>query len=234
MGRLVRRVALDFDHPPNTAWPGFVPPTPRPCPEAGAPRNGGLGCELGMTMAGRWLERITSLIMEIGESARRGQVHPYLANCPVGPDRRSSPAGADGLELTQALAGRPLDRGFGFSGGDTWAAKRKIVAAAGLPREWGTCPVCKGHNCHPDDREMVDGFVRTFPPAGDGWQLWEDTTEGSPITPVFATPEELSVYAAEHCSVFADEKAPADWWLASFKAGTTDSDTMMMFVVDPE
>jgi hypothetical protein len=29
------------------------------------------------------------------------------------------------------------------------------------------------------------------PPIGDGWQLWETVSEGSPITPVFATAEEL-------------------------------------------
>ncbi len=30
------------------------------------------------------------------------------------------------------------------------------------------------------------------PPKGDGYQLWETVTEGSPISPVFATPENLA------------------------------------------
>ena len=33
--------------------------------------------------------------------------------------------------------------------------------------------------------------VRVPPPEGDGWQLWEVVTEGSPISPVFATHGEL-------------------------------------------
>ena len=30
------------------------------------------------------------------------------------------------------------------------------------------------------------------PPEGDGYQLWENITEGSPVSSVFATPEELA------------------------------------------
>ena len=35
------------------------------------------------------------------------------------------------------------------------------------------------------------------PPVGDGYQLWENTTEGSPLTPVFETIEELAKYCAD-------------------------------------
>lgn len=30
------------------------------------------------------------------------------------------------------------------------------------------------------------------PPSGEGWQLWETVTEGSPVSPVFGTAEELA------------------------------------------
>ena len=32
------------------------------------------------------------------------------------------------------------------------------------------------------------------PPKGEGWQLWETISEGSPISPVFSTPEALARY----------------------------------------
>ena len=35
------------------------------------------------------------------------------------------------------------------------------------------------------------------PPVGGGYQLWEDTSEGSPLTPVFETIEELAAYCAD-------------------------------------
>jgi hypothetical protein len=37
---------------------------------------------------------------------------------------------------------------------------------------------------------------KTEPPPGDGYQLWETVTEGSPISPVFATPDELAEWMA--------------------------------------
>ena len=33
---------------------------------------------------------------------------------------------------------------------------------------------------------------KIHPPKGTGYQLWETVSEGSPISPVFATPEELA------------------------------------------
>lgn len=35
-------------------------------------------------------------------------------------------------------------------------------------------------------------YPKFDPPKGDGYQLWETISEGSPITPVFATPEKLA------------------------------------------
>ena len=50
------------------------------------------------------------------------------------------------------------------------------------------------------------------PPIGDGYQLWETTSGGSPISPVFQTLEELCDWAAENASTFADCKATAVEW----------------------
>lgn len=50
------------------------------------------------------------------------------------------------------------------------------------------------------------------PPEGDGYQLWETTSEGSPITPVFKTLDELCEYAEEHCTTFGSFKATKEEW----------------------
>ncbi len=56
-------------------------------------------------------------------------------------------------------------------------------------------------------RKKAEDWVREEPPKGDGWQMWETTSEGSPISPVFATPEELA------------------GWLANTKASSMGSNT---------
>jgi hypothetical protein len=51
-------------------------------------------------------------------------------------------------------------------------------------------------------------------PSGEGYQMWETTSEGSPISPVFKTPEELAAWlAANNASTFADRTATYEEWL---------------------
>ena len=57
------------------------------------------------------------------------------------------------------------------------------------------------------------------PPEGEGWQLWETTTEGSPASPVFKTPEELAEWCEGNATVFADIKATKEEWLEAIQGG---------------
>lgn len=44
-----------------------------------------------------------------------------------------------------------------------------------------------------DEDEIESADKDAFdPPKGDGWQVWETVSEGSPVSPVFATSEELT------------------------------------------
>lgn len=61
------------------------------------------------------------------------------------------------------------------------------------------CQTCGGHGSlerYPGQRAEAEAWERTEPPTGDGWQLWESVSEGSPISPVFATAEELAQWLA--------------------------------------
>jgi hypothetical protein len=63
-------------------------------------------------------------------------------------------------------------------------------------------------------------FEALEPPQGDGWQMWETTTEGSPISPVFATPEELAKWLADsEASAMGSQGATYEQWLAMIKVG---------------
>jgi hypothetical protein len=50
------------------------------------------------------------------------------------------------------------------------------------------------------------------PPKGDGYQLWETTTEGSPISPVFETLDELCEWCEENATTFANFKTTKEQW----------------------
>lgn len=56
------------------------------------------------------------------------------------------------------------------------------------------CEICDGHGtieAYPGQREGGEKWEPTEPPAGEGWQVWETVSEGSPISPVFADREGL-------------------------------------------
>jgi hypothetical protein len=50
--------------------------------------------------------------------------------------------------------------------------------------------------------------------------MYEDTSEGTPISPAFATPEELARWLADSgASAFGNMTATYEQWLATCKAG---------------
>jgi hypothetical protein len=50
------------------------------------------------------------------------------------------------------------------------------------------------------------------PPKGEGYQLWETTTEGAPISPVFTSFDELCGWAENNATVFGDYTASKAAW----------------------
>lgn len=69
---------------------------------------------------------------------------------------------------------------------------------------FGICPICNGDGevwFNDRIKQLADDWLKNEsydPPTGDGWQLWESVSEGSPLTPVFSSQEELDIYIAVH------------------------------------
>src|SRR6185295_12659678 len=61
----------------------------------------------------------------------------------------------------------------------------------------GKCQHCDGDGYtwkSVGDKTAYDEWKEYEPPTGEGYQLWETVSEGSPITPVFSSPEALANY----------------------------------------
>ncbi len=67
--------------------------------------------------------------------------------------------------------------------------------------------------------KLAEKWKPVEPPKGDGFQLWETTSEGSPTSPVFATIEELCDWCAVNATTFADNKVSAEKWRSMLDAG---------------
>ena len=101
---------------------------------------------------------------------------------------------------------------------------------------WGKCHACKGKGeiPHPDPqmRKRHGQWRPHEPPHGKGYQLWETCSEGSPVSPVFASAEELADWCAENATIFGDEKTSRENWLKMF-VGEEDLDMGNLLVIQP-
>lgn len=104
--------------------------------------------------------------------------------------------------------------GFGHDSLNAHIAIEAKCERLGIPY---VCSVCEGHGSlerWPGQREEAEAWECIEPPTGDGWQMWENTSEGSPSSPVFATPEDLAEWCAVHTTAFGREKAGKAEWLS--------------------
>lgn len=85
-----------------------------------------------------------------------------------------------------------------------------------------TCPHCKGSGTiyiNEEIERLNDEWRPVDPPEGDGYQLWETTSEGSPVSPVFATLEELCEWCADNATTFATSRATKEEWMQMLDDG---------------
>lgn len=83
------------------------------------------------------------------------------------------------------------------------------------------CPRCKGEGSvwpSPAIKKQCERWKSTDPPKGDGFQLWETTSEGSPVSPVFRTLDDLCTWAADNATTFGSNRATAAEWRSMLDA----------------
>lgn len=247
MGREVRRVPLDFEHPLGEVWPGFLRPyrfAEDDCPD----------CENGYSPYAQHLfdlwygkvpfdpvaagfEPLTQATDVVQAFAERNvaAAPEYYGTGPFAVSREArrlaelfNSRGMHHLaqEDVDALvaANRLWDFTRKFVPGEGWKdLDPPVVPTAAQVNEWSiqtmghdainagvvirarceragteaTCTTCDGHGSterYPGQRAEAEAWEPTDPPAGDGWQLWETVSEGSPVSPVFPDAEALAAW----------------------------------------
>jgi hypothetical protein len=159
MGREIMHVPLDFDWPLKEVWSGYIMPDLRDCPD----------CRAGYSQAYELMYRHIGSLMWDLDALRQSPEYREITRFLCGRDARLSLLGHDSM--------------------DAWEAVRTLGRLSGLPEGWETCKTCNGSGIHPDDQEEYDNWELTPPPEGEGWQVWETVSEGSPISPVLDSKE---------------------------------------------
>lgn len=115
--------------------------------------------------------------------------------------------------------------GMGHDSINSGVVIRARCQREGVPE---TCAACGGDGYtekYEGQRAEAENWQGTDPPTGDGWQVWESTSHGSPITPVFATDEELATWLSrpDRDDRYAKDWVPYDAALTFVRAGWAPS-----------
>ena len=116
--------------------------------------------------------------------------------------------------------------GLGHDSINNWVVIKAECKRLGVS---DTCAHCGGEGeiwPSPEAKQAAEDWKPIQPPKGDGYQIWETVSEGSPISPVFSTPEDLARHMAT-TSWGADTGTSVEQWLA-FICGPGWAPSMVM------
>ncbi len=251
--RELRRVPLDFDAPLNEVWEGYRTPSefefpacpdcvdaPGYGPEAAAISNTFYPTQIAadwseaeLARAGKlaWADKIGQA--EVDNLVAEGRLPVWDPELEVegriehgyrGGWRWHEPRTAAEVNALNQPGHRGLDGHDAINHGILVRFRCQVL---GIPL---LCPTCGGDAIIATDEQKAaaDAWQWTEPPTGESFQLWETTSEGSPVSPVFASAEELADWCVMGATAFGGIRWNRQQWLGSFQAGTTDVDSMFV------
>lgn len=232
MGREIKRVALDFDYPINQMiWKGYHNPyRGLECKVCGGTGESPEIRRLSEDWYGherpgsRWVYKITQ--DEVQALLDSGRLMDFT-RVPINDEQREvvkkkiADGGNSWLPYdngyipTADEVNEWAQHGMGHDSINRWICVKARAKRLGITEM--ECSCCHGDGVlWPDEKyaKLSEEFERIEPPAGDGYQLWCTTSEGAPMSPVFATPEELAKWLADSgASSFGRDTATYDQWL---------------------
>lgn len=199
MGREVKRVPLDFDWPLKQPWRGYKNPHYIHVHGCAACENTGYNpatrqiADDWYDFAGtdrQWCADITQDEVDalVAQGRLRDLTHTWSKDMgwkPKDPPYQPTAADVNRWEKSRTLGHDAINR---------MICVKTRAERLGV---WGLCETCDGDGetwDSPEDKAAAEAWQKFGPPTGDGWQLWENVSEGSPISPVFATEAEFKAY----------------------------------------
>lgn len=237
MGRLMKRVPVDSQAPIGKTWKGYLNPHRGPC-ECSHCEGSGYNKETtqiadnfyyySFELRSRpWHDNITQDEVQALVDEDRLWRFTHVRKQDGELERREDGYIPTAKEINLSQHGD----GFGHD-----CINRHILIKARAKRlgVYGLCPACKGKGSKfPTHvpRRPYKAWRESEPPTGGGYQLWENTSEGSPISPVFASAQDLARWCTDNATVFADEKTSYENWLSMFMEDSLDVGSF--YVIQP-
>lgn len=203
MSAEVKRVPLDFDWKLNTVWKGYINPYSsikcKSCDGSGYnPETKQIDEDwYDFNQTGkRWCDNITQ--DEVDFLIEKDRLWDFTHNWNYEDGwTKIIPA-----PIVTAEQVNSWNKGKGL-GHDSINSMYCVEQRARRLGVFGFCPVCKGEGqiwTSEKVKKLNEDWhdnERYEPPLGDGWQVWETVSEGSPVTPVFDNKDDLVSYLIE-------------------------------------
>lgn len=236
MGREIKRVALDFDYPINKMiWKGYH--NPYRGLKCGACDGSGYSPEakeLSDTwysfddLDKAWYDKITQdevqalvdagRLMDFTRAPRTEQQKEEVREKIANGGNSWLPYDNGYIPTAEEVNRWARGKGFGHDCVNRWICIKTRAKRLGFEIE---CKHCQGEGeLWPEEKykQLSEDFEYIQPPAGPGYQLWTTTTEGTPISPVFETPEYLAAWlVANKISSFGYQEESFETWLKFIK-----------------
>lgn len=231
MGREVKRVALDFNYPINSMiWKGYHNPySGMKCAECDGTGDNPQMRELQNSWYGEnyrdgWNHNITQDEVQALIDADRlwdftrvpvTDEHREIIRKKMADGGNSWLPFDNGVVPTAEQVNEWSKKGFGHDSINRWVCVKARAKRLGI--DSSPCKTCEGEGClwpSPEFAKLAEDWQRIEPPEGEGYQLWSTTTEGTPMSPVFAQPEALARWLADTgASTFGSATADYETWL---------------------
>ena len=98
-----------------------------------------------------------------------------------------------------------------MGGSYLWTLIKEKCKREGVEAE---CEHCKGEGHIWESKEYeekADKWEQVEPPNGEGYQIWETVSEGSPVSPVFEKPEDLANWMIKNDTSITKSSTFEDW-----------------------
>jgi hypothetical protein len=202
MGRTLKRVPLDFDWPINAKWYGYLNPfRPTSCP----------ACEA--TGVNPETKKLLDDWYDFYSETGRGWKHDLSDDeiQALYDKGRLSDISEDRVPTLEEVNDWD-SRGIGHDVINRWICVKTRAKRLGV---YGKCKWCHGNDgiFHSEEhKRLYESWLQTEPPEGPGFQVWETTTEGSPVSPVFTTLDALCEWCEKNATIFASHRGSKEQW----------------------
>jgi len=232
MGRQLKRVPLDFKWPQKQIWKGYLNPYSaqdcKSCEQTGLSKvakdmqDEWYGFDLPILARQQnraWQYNLTTEdIQALLDEDRLWDFTRVPLNEAQKKKSERHPNGwlkkSNGYVPTPEEVNEWATKGIGHDSLNCWTCIKARCEREGVAQQ---CEFCEGEGFiwqSEKVKKQHDKWNSFEPPAGEGYQLWETTTEGSPTSPVFESLDALCGWCEDNATTFGSYKASKEQWMA--------------------